>query len=138
MSVKYTLLLCLVTAVVVAVTTKYYFPTIQTKTTEVIKEIVRTDIQTVTHTVTLPGGAIETTTTTTDHSVKTETDNKTSVVAKKATTNISALIGNDFSRSGILPLYGVSVSKEILGPVTLGVFGLITNGVIGLSVGVNF
>ena len=38
---------------------------------------------------------------------------------------------------GTLPAYGVSVTKEVLGPITVGAFGL-TNGTLGLSVGVTF
>lgn len=56
---------------------------------------------------------------------------------KQSKINVSALVANDFSRGGILPLYGASVSKEFIGPVTLGAFGL-TNGTIGLSIGLNF
>lgn len=57
---------------------------------------------------------------------------------KTNTLNISALVANDFSKGiGIFPTYGVSVSKEILGPVTVGVFGL-TNGTAGISIGLNF
>jgi hypothetical protein len=49
--------------------------------------------------------------------------------------NVSALAGialADGTRT-----YGVAVSKEIAGPVTVGAFGL-TNGTIGVSVGINF
>lgn len=35
------------------------------------------------------------------------------------------------------PLYGLSVNKEVLGPLTLGVWGR-TNGSVGLSIGVSF
>jgi hypothetical protein len=35
------------------------------------------------------------------------------------------------------PNYGLEVSKEILGPITMGVFG-INNGQIGVSIGINF
>lgn len=77
---------------------------------------------------------VQTTTTadTTIHSQTTVTPTKTNTI------NISALVGNDFSHGlGITPIYGVSASKEILGPITAGVFGL-NNGVIGVSVGLNF
>jgi len=132
-----TIIACIVSAALAVGLTKYYFPTIQTKTVEVEKEVVKTDVVTVTHTVQLPGGGTDTTITTTDHTQKVETDTKTQVVLKSPTINVSGLVANDFSHGGILPLYGVSVSKEFIGPVTLGLFGL-TNGILGLSVGINF
>jgi hypothetical protein len=50
--------------------------------------------------------------------------------------NISALGGASFSDS-LKPVYGVSANKEFIGPITLGAFGL-SNGVVGLQIGVNF
>lgn len=53
-------------------------------------------------------------------------------------TNVSLLIVKDYSKhdnSG--PEYGVSMTREVLGPVTIGVFGL-TNKTIGISIGYNF
>lgn len=49
--------------------------------------------------------------------------------------NISLLASYDFKE--FKPIYGISANKEVLGPLTLGVFGL-TNGTVGLSVGMNF
>lgn len=57
--------------------------------------------------------------------------------AKTGTLNVSALVGNDFGVGVLKPVYGVSVSKEILGPITVGAFGL-TSGMVGLSIGLNF
>ncbi len=52
---------------------------------------------------------------------------------KRRTTNISAIGGiQDFK-----PIYGASANMEVFGPVTAGVFGL-TNGVIGINLGINF
>lgn len=62
---------------------------------------------------------------------------ETIAVAPKTKTNISILGANDFSQRLIKPLYGVSVTRELIGPVTIGVFGL-TNGTVGLSLGLNF
>jgi len=55
---------------------------------------------------------------------------------KTSLINISGLASLDTSR-GFTPVYGISASKEFIGPITLGAFGL-TNGTIGLSIGVNF
>jgi len=65
-----------------------------------------------------------------------KTDDKTTVTASKSIINISALAGLDTSR-GFVPVYGLSANKELIGPITVGAFGL-TNGVIGVSVGFNF
>lgn len=84
-----------------------------------------------------PDGS-STTTTTIDEKSKTKTDAISQVpVATKQKTNISVLVANDFKQPGIIPLYGISVNRELIGPVTVGAFGL-TNGTIGLSIGVNF
>lgn len=137
MTVRLAALLCLLAALASAAASRYYFPSIKIKTVEVEKEVVKTDVQTVVHTITQPNGIVDTTTTTVDHSQKTETDNISSVRVQNPTLNVSALVGNDFSKRLIQPIYGVSVSKEVLGPITAGVFGL-TNGIVGLSIGINF
>ncbi len=69
-------------------------------------------------------------------------DTKTDTIISKPLesgrkTNISALVGNDFSKSLPKPIYGVSFSREFIGPVTIGAFGF-NNGLLGVSVGLNF
>lgn len=55
---------------------------------------------------------------------------------KRSTLNVSALIGVS-SFTNFTPTYGISVNKEFLGPITLGVWGL-TSGTAGVSIGLNF
>lgn len=99
-----------------------------------------------THKVTIitkdPSGK-ETTTITEDSKTKTDkTKNSTIIVdqtstsSKRSTINISALAGIGLDR-GFIPSYGLSVTKEILGPITIGTFILI-NGTLGISIGLNF
>jgi type IV pilus biogenesis protein CpaD/CtpE len=113
---------------------------VATKQTEV--QVVKQQAQhEVVVTVKEPDGEVKTTETI-DTSVHTDTTKdqqttQTVAPAKTSKINISALVANDFSRGGILPLYGVSASKEFIGPVTIGAFGL-TNGTIGVSIGLNF
>ncbi len=107
------------------------------KTVEVTKDVVHNDIKTVTHTVTAPNGTVDTTTTTVDTTLRVDTDNKTVVSTVKPKINISALVANDFSKGILRPVYGISASKEFIGPLTLGAFGL-TNGTVGVSIGLNF
>lgn len=64
---------------------------------------------------------------------KTQTATKTAPVKK---TNVSALASVDTARA-FVPVYGVSITRELVGPITIGAFGF-TNGVVGLSVGINF
>jgi hypothetical protein len=62
---------------------------------------------------------------------------QTIIPPKTNTLNISGLVGNDFTKGLLAPTYGVSVTKQVLGPMTVGAWGL-TNGTIGLSIGLNF
>lgn len=88
-----------------------------------------------------PGGK-KTTTIVTDENTETKTRKDTSrqtqvqVESKKSTINISALAGVNI-REPSIPVYGISVSKELIGPVTVGAFGF-SNGLVGMSVGINF
>lgn len=97
-----------------------------------------------------PDGTKETTTTTVED---TNTDRKTTTAkteeSKKAEsqsreetrsssrTSIAALSGVDTSQSLNPLVYGVSISKEVLGPISIGVWGL-SNKTYGASVGVSF
>lgn len=58
------------------------------------------------------------------------------VVLKRDTLNVSVLAGVD-SLNSFKPIYGLSVSKQFVGPVTIGLFGF-TDSRIGVSLGVNF
>ena len=68
-----------------------------------------------------------------DETLKTST---TVTPARVGTLNLSALAGVR-TTDRFLPVYGLSVSKEIIGPVTAGLWGL-TSGTVGVSVGINF
>lgn len=77
------------------------------------------------------------TTTIDEHTTEHETQRQTeTIIPKRSTVNISALIGTELTH-GIQPLYGLSVSKEVLGNITAGVYGL-NNGILGVSIGLNF
>lgn len=81
----------------------------------------------------------EDTTTTTKKDKQSNTTVDQSVTpTNKDILNVSALIASDgFSLSNITPVYGLSVTKNFIGPVTMGAFGL-TNKTIGVSFGLNF
>lgn len=81
-------------------------------------------------------GTIETTTTTTKDVVSVSKEDKTQTIAPtKSLYNVQAIIATDFK--SVQPIYGVSASKQFLGPVSLGVFGL-TNKTIGVTIGITF
>ncbi len=131
---------------------------IETKTVEVIKEVkvsnemkVKNKKKTVTTvTDTKPDGSKHETTTVTEGVVSStnETVNDTkdgsisTTTSKEVTkasgrTNLSLLGGVSRDNSGLLsPTYGVGVMRNILGPITIGVWGL-TTGVLGASVGID-
>jgi len=64
----------------------------------------------------------------------TDTEKETTYSSSKTT--VSALVGVNLTKAA-LPDYGLGVSKPVLGPVTIGVFGF-KSGEIGASVGLTF
>lgn len=113
--------------------------------TDVGKDVKKT---TTTKEVTKPDGTKETTTTVTEETKtdkktdqsETDTDSKTETSSKEierlsSRTNLSLLTGADI-HNALSPIYGASVSKQILGPISLGVFGL-QNGIFGVSIGLS-
>jgi len=84
-----------------------------------------------------------------DHDTKTDTssDSKTAIEGHKTTEDkvitvrgdskvtLSALGGIDILSGK--PIYGASLTKPVLGPLTLGIFGL-SNGSVGASIGFTF
>ena len=70
-----------------------------------------------------------------------KTDDLTQTVTKEvdrstSKVTISALAALNVSKLGV-PIYGASVTKPILGPITVGAFGL-QNGTVGVSLGLSF
>ena len=119
----------------------------------VTHEITKTDTQTKekehvqTHTITTtkkePTGVV-TTVTVTDTSTQEQTatvvDTSTridqTVTQAKPTLNLSLITGVSV-QGPFIPVYGLSVTKQVLGPFTVGAFGL-TNGTVGVSIGMSF
>lgn len=75
----------------------------------------------------------KTTSVVTDDKIASKTDTK--VVNSQQTTSIVGMVGIDYHTKE--RAYGLGVSHDFVGPVSLGVFGF-TNGVIGVSIGVRF
>jgi len=132
---------CIVVAIMSAGVTRYYFPqvTVETKTVEAQKDVVQDNIKTITQTMKLPSGEIDTTTTTIDNTVHTDTDTKISQQLQ-LTPQKNWFIGADTSITGINfanPAYGVFVNRRIIGPFYLG-GSVNTKGEFGVSVGMEF
>lgn len=75
-----------------------------------------------------------------DKKTKDETKNTsdTEITRSSSRLNISALAGGQISFSQPMPLaLGASVTKDILGPVSVGLWGL-NNGMGGVSIGLSF
>ena len=104
-----------------------------------------------THTVTkttetvAPSGAktIDVTTTTDTVTKVVDTDkqedktNSVTTPSKQSKWNVAVIGGIDATNIAKGLTYGASVNKEVIGPVTAGVYGL-SNGNFGVSIGLNF
>lgn len=75
-------------------------------------------------------------TTTIVEDIKTKEKQTAQVESKRTRVSVQALIGTDVTNR-FQPVYGAAVSKEVLGQITIGAFGL-TNGTLGVSLGLNF
>lgn len=110
----------------------------KTVTVEVEKKQEKTN--TVIVKVTKPDGTVtETTTTNTETNTETKTKDKSETIVqnKKQSLHISALAGLDVTNPAGGFVFGAHVSKQILGPVSIGLFGL-TNKTVGASIGLSF
>lgn len=131
---RYLALIVLASIGLGAAVSRYAVPP-QAKTVESTKEVTRNDVQIVTRTVTLSNGTTESTTTTTDHTIKAETNNKQSVTVVPKDWLVSGSVSTDYKFAP--PTYGAQVQRRILGPV-FGGFLINTKGDVGLSIGFEF
>lgn len=67
---------------------------------------------------------------------KSETDKK-EVTNRTSLVTISALGGASISLGNVPLIYGASITKPVLGPITIGIWGL-SNSTAGLSLGLSF
>lgn len=71
-----------------------------------------------------------------DFNKQVTSSSQTEIIPQKTgTLNLSIMAGYDYQHDQTV--YGGIVTKEFLGPVTMGLFGL-TNGVVGATIGLNF
>jgi peptidoglycan hydrolase-like amidase len=102
-----------------------------TKSVSTNKTHTKTTVKQVRH----KDGTVETT-----KVIITDKDSKSTEIqkipVKTSKINVSVLAGTDVT-SRFKPEYGISINKEFIGPVTIGAFGM-TNGVLGVSIGITF
>lgn len=67
----------------------------------------------------------------------TSTDTSKEVTRSSSKLSISVLAGVNVTSPGATPVYGGSITRGLIGPLTVGLFGL-SNGVVGASVGLTF
>lgn len=161
MSIKTKVILIVLLSIVSFASGRWLAPTkVVTKieVKEVVKTIDNTKTEadkdkhkvTTTTTITKPDGTKETTTTVAeDSTTHKETDKQNSTESSRESSTekevtrdtnkvtISALAGVNVLSLTSPPVYGGSVSKPILGPIAVGIFGL-TNGTLGCSLGLSF
>jgi len=117
-------------------------PQVVTKEVEVIKEVevVKREVKTIIKEVTRPDGTKETTTTIDENTKETtrkdqNRQNETIVTAQKPQWKVDLMV--KASLTNIIPVYGASVQRRILGPMFVGVQGWGDQSA-GVSLGMEF
>jgi Na+-translocating ferredoxin:NAD+ oxidoreductase RnfG subunit len=133
----YAILLIIVAAVSSAVT-RYYYPRVEYKTQEVVKEVVRNDIKTIVKEVVKPDGTKTKTTTTTDKSVKKESSTKEVLIFGKSQWFFALTAQKNLKDSELG--YELSVAKRQAGPFYLiGQLGYKRNDLsAGIGIGMEY
>lgn len=108
-----------------------------TKPAEVVTkevEVVKKDVVTVVRTVKSPDGTVVRERRTEDRS---ETNTSREVEVKSHTPEWKAALMAGYSFKQGREVYGASIQKNFIGPISLGAWGL-SDGTVGLSVGIEF
>lgn len=141
MSLPKTIAITLLIGIVLGFVGEYYLvksnKTQETQTSD--SETTKSDHkETTTVTEKSPDGTEKTTTTIVEDKDKTSSKTKTDItVANNKLYNISVMGGYDLGNKDYRQIWGVSASKEFLGHISVGAWGM-TNGTAGLSLGVDF
>lgn len=135
MNYKTLLIACLVTAVLSASLTRYYYPRVDVQTVETTKDVIKTDIRTVVKVVERPDGSKETVTETVDNTTRTTKDTKSHTEIKQKDWILT--VGAKTQLTALEPVYLVVVQRRVLGTVFSGLVAD-TKGTIGLTIGLEF
>lgn len=136
MNLRNTIILMVLVAAASAGLTRYYFPQIEFKNTETVKEVVRNDVRTIVKEVTKPDGSKEVVTEIIDKSTKKESSTSETMKAAQKQWLVGAGARVKLSdRDNIV--YELEAHRRILGPFYLG--GKVgSDKSIGLSVSMEF
>lgn len=139
MNTKYVIILMIVVAAASAGLTRYYFPQVEFKNTETVKEVVRNDVRTIVKEVTRPDGSKEVVTEIVDKSTKKETSTSETLIVKKPQWmfDIGARANLDNVSNRDTFVYDLQVQRRILGPFFLG-GKVATDKSVGISIGMEF
>lgn len=135
MNTKSIVILLIVVAVVSAGVTRYFFPQVEFKNTETVKEVVRNDIRTIVRTIERPDGTKETTEEIVDRSTRRETSTNETIIAAKKQWVFD--IGARTKVTDINVVYDLQVQRRILGPFFVGAKAS-TDQSVGVSIGMEF
>lgn len=132
-----------IAALAVAYASGHYFSPEKIKTEVRTVEVEKIVTKVVHQTITIhekPDGTKDTTIVT-DANTNSTTNKESKDATKEVTVskdrfNISVLAGSTFPLNLSSPIYGISVNRNILGPLTAGIFGM-TNSTVGISLGLN-
>lgn len=136
MSGRNVAILVILAVIITAGVTRYYFPQVEYKNVEVVKEVVKNDIRTIVRTVERPDGTKETTTDTTDRSTRRETTKNETIIAAKPQWMVGVGAGTKFDDRGLV-VYDLQVQRRIVGPFYLGARAA-TDKSVGVSIGMEF
>lgn len=134
MSNKNIAILVVITAIVSAGITRYYFPQLEYKNVEVVKEVVKNDIKVVERIIERPDGTKETIKETTDKSTKKETSTSETLIASKNQWMFDIGARANLDRD---VYYDLHAQRRILGPFFLGA-RISTDKTAGVSLGMEF
>lgn len=137
-NIKTTLILVLATAVISTGITRYLFPRIETQTVDVIHEVIKKDIRTITKIIERPDGTKETIIDETDKSTDKKTEKHTATTYQNKDWQIAGTAETDYTQLKEAKLdYGIHVQRRILGPFYLGAM-VNTGKRVGVSLGMEF
>ena len=135
MNLKLVLVLLIITGIVSAGITKYYFPKVEIKSVEVTKEVIKNDIKTIVKTIIKPDGTKEIIAETTDKSTKQESIVKETIISKKNDWMFNA--GTRINPPDLSLTYELIIQRRITGPFFIGA-QVGTDKIIGLTIGLEF
>lgn len=116
--------------------TRYYFPQVEFKNTETVKEVIKNDIRTIVRTIERPDGTKETVEEIVDKSTKKETSTSETIIASKNQWMFDISARKELTNGNALA-YELQVQRRIVGPFFVGVKGG-TDKSLGVSIGMEF